>query len=41
MGEIRVKVRLTNAVDEALMRDGQLAADRVRFYDADALNKVK
>jgi hypothetical protein len=24
MREIRVKVRLTNAVDEALMRDGQL-----------------
>ena len=37
VGEIRVKVRLTNAVDEELMLDGQLAPDRVRFYEADAL----
>ena len=37
MGEIRVQVRLTNAVDEALMCDGRLAPERVRFYDADAL----
>jgi clan AA aspartic protease len=37
MGEVRVKVRLTNAVDEALVRRGLLAADKVRFYEADAL----
>ena len=37
MGEIRVKVRLTNSMDEALHRRGQLAADKVRFYDADAM----
>lgn len=37
MGEIRVKVRLTNALDEALHRRGQLAADKVRTYDADAM----
>jgi len=37
MGEIRVKVRLTNAVDEALMRDGKLPRDQVRSYDADAM----
>jgi predicted aspartyl protease len=37
VGEIRVKARLTNAVDEALARRGQLAADRVRTYEAEAL----
>jgi clan AA aspartic protease len=37
MGEVRVEVHLTNAVDEALMRRGQLAPDQVRIYDADAL----
>ena len=37
MGEVRVKARLTNAVDEALVRRGTLAADRVRSYEADAV----
>jgi clan AA aspartic protease len=37
MGEVRVKARLTNAVDEALVRRGMLARDQVRTYDADAL----
>jgi clan AA aspartic protease len=37
MGEVRVKVKLTNAVDEALVRRGLLSADRVRHYEADAL----
>ncbi|MDQ3815694.1 MAG: retroviral-like aspartic protease family protein [Armatimonadota bacterium] len=37
MGEVRTKVKLTNALDEALSRRGQLAADRVRTYDAQAL----
>jgi clan AA aspartic protease len=37
MGEVRVRARLTNAVDEALARRGMLAPERVRTYDADAL----
>ncbi|HUS09386.1 MAG TPA: retroviral-like aspartic protease family protein [Pyrinomonadaceae bacterium] len=37
MGEVRVKVTLTNAVDEALVRRGLLSADKVRHYEADAL----
>lgn len=37
MGEVRVKAKLTNAVDEALARRGQLTADQVRVYEAQAL----
>lgn len=37
MGEIRVKVKITNAADETLARRGQLAADKVRTYEADAM----
>ena len=37
MGEVRVEVKLTNAVDEALARRGFLSADKVRCYEADAL----
>ena len=37
MGEVRVRARLTNAVDEALARRDMLAPERVRTYDADAL----
>ena len=37
MGEVRVKVRLTNAVDEALVRRGQLSAERVRAYETEAM----
>jgi predicted aspartyl protease len=37
MGEIRVKVKLTNALDEALARRGQLAKEAVRVYEADAM----
>jgi predicted aspartyl protease len=37
MGEIRVKVRLTNAADDALARRGQLAADKVHSVETDAL----
>ena len=37
MGEVRVRVRLTNASDEALARRGQLPSDQVRSYEADAL----
>jgi clan AA aspartic protease len=37
MGEVRVKVTLTNAGDEVLVRRGLLSADKVRHYEADAL----
>jgi clan AA aspartic protease len=37
MGEVRIKTKLTNAIDEALARRGQLPCDQVRFYEADAL----
>ena len=36
-GEVRVRVRLTNASDEALARRGQLPRDQVRSCEADAL----
>ena len=37
MGEVRVAVKLTNAVDEALVRRGMLMPAEVRTYEADAL----
>lgn len=37
MGEVRVKVKLTNANDEASLRRGKLAPDQVRRYEADAM----
>ena len=37
IGEVRVKVKLTNALDEGLVRRGLLTADKVRSYEADAL----
>ena len=37
MGEVRVKIKLTNAADEALAEAGHLAADRVRTLVVDAL----
>ena len=37
MGEVRVRVKLTNGTDEALVRRGLLAPDRVRHYETDAL----
>ena len=37
MGEVRVKAKLTNAVDEALVRRGMLQPEQVRTYEADAL----
>jgi clan AA aspartic protease len=37
MGEVRVTARLTNAVDEALVRRGMLAPDQVRSCDVEAL----
>lgn len=37
MGEVRVKVKLTNAVDQALVRRGLLPSEHIRSYEADAL----
>ena len=37
MGEVRVRARLTNAVDEALARRGAIKPEEVRRYEADAL----
>ncbi len=37
MGEVRVKARLINAVDEDLVRRGTLKPADVRVYEADAL----
>ena len=37
MGEVRVAVKLTNAVDEALVRRGMMTPEQVRTYEADAL----
>jgi clan AA aspartic protease len=37
MGEVRTRTLITNAVDEDLNRQGQLPAERIRSYEADAL----
>ncbi|MDQ1637238.1 MAG: hypothetical protein QOF62_577 [Pyrinomonadaceae bacterium] len=37
MGEVRVKVKLTNAGDEVLVRRGLLTADKIRSYESEAL----
>ena len=37
MGEVHVRVKLMNAVDEALVRRGQLAPDQVRVYEPEAV----
>jgi hypothetical protein len=37
MGEVRIKVKLTNALDEALLRRGQIPPGQLRIYEADAL----
>jgi hypothetical protein len=37
MGEIRVKARITNTLDEMLARRGRLAKDEVRTYEAQAV----
>ncbi|MGI9105739.1 MAG: clan AA aspartic protease [Pyrinomonadaceae bacterium] len=34
---MKVRTRLTNALDEELARQGQLSGDRVRAYEADAV----
>jgi clan AA aspartic protease len=37
MGEVRTAVTITNAVDEDLNRQGQLTAEKIRRYEADAM----
>jgi clan AA aspartic protease len=37
MGEVRVKATITNAVDEALARRGQISLAEIRRYEADAM----
>jgi len=37
VGEVRIKARLTNAVDQALVRRGLLKSEQVRSYEADVL----
>jgi len=37
MGEVRVNVKLTNALDRALARRGQIKKEEIRTYEADAL----
>lgn len=37
MGEVRVKVKLTNTVDRVLARRGKISVEEIRTYVADAL----
>jgi len=37
MGEVRVKVKITNSTDQALARRGKMKPAEVRFYEADAM----
>ena len=37
MGEVRVKVKLTNSYDLSRLRRGEIAKQEVRIYEADAL----
>jgi clan AA aspartic protease len=37
MGEVRVKVKITNTTDEALARRGKIKTEEIRFYEADAM----
>jgi clan AA aspartic protease len=37
MGEVRVKAKLRNALDQALVRRGELQPSQVQEYEADAL----
>jgi clan AA aspartic protease len=37
MGEVRVKARLTNPYDELRARHGEISADEIRTYEADAM----
>ncbi len=37
MGEVRIKVKITNSTDQALARRGKMKPEEVRFYEADAM----
>jgi hypothetical protein len=37
MGEVRTKVKLTNAADESLVRRGLLSPNQVRVYETEAM----
>ncbi len=37
MGEVRVSARLSNPYDELRVRHGEMAPEKIRFYEADAL----
>ena len=37
MGEVRVAVKLINAIDEGLARRGQISAKEIRIYETEAL----
>jgi clan AA aspartic protease len=37
MGEVRVKIKIINAIDEGLFRRGKLLKEEIRFYETDAL----
>ena len=37
MGEVRVKVKLTNSYDESRRQRSEISKDEVRRYEADAL----
>ena len=37
MGEVRVKVKIINAIDEGLFRRGKLSKEEIRVYETDAL----
>ncbi len=37
MGEVRVKVKIINAIDEGLFRRGKLSKAEIRTYETDAL----
>lgn len=37
MGEVRVKIKIINAIDEGLFRRGKISKDEIRVYETDAL----
>jgi len=37
VGEVRIKVKITNAADQVMARRGQMALSAVRFYEANAM----
>ena len=41
MGEVRVKVKLSNVADQAAAADGRLPHDQVRYVETDAMKLQK